>query len=92
MVKPGLALKGEARMALYKNPNWLTKSEDAAFDKEYRPGETPVHSGIYRCVGCGREVVAEQERKLPPQNHHQHTQSQGSIRWNMAVYADHREA
>jgi hypothetical protein len=26
---------------------------------------------------------------LPPQNHHQHTQQQGAIRWRLAVIADH---
>jgi DNA-directed RNA polymerase subunit RPC12/RpoP len=48
------------------------------------------HSGIYRCMGCGREVVAEESRKLPPQNHHEHSSAQGKIRWRMIVYADHK--
>jgi hypothetical protein len=90
MVKSGLARRGEPHMALYKNPNWIGKSDHAAFDKEYKPGDQPDHSGIYRCLGCGREVVGEEQRKLPPQNHHQHTQAQGEIRWKMAVYADHQ--
>lgn len=78
-------------MALYKNGQYLTKSEDAAFDAVHKPGQTPPHSGIYRCRGCGREVVAEEGRQLPPQNHHQHTTQQGDVRWQMIVYADHRE-
>ena len=78
-------------MALYKNANWMTKSDDDAFDTVYEPGSTPVHSGIFRCLGCGREVVGEMERKLPPQNHHQHSTSQGSVRWKMAAYCDPRE-
>jgi hypothetical protein len=78
-------------MALYKNGDWLSKSEDAAFDAIYKPGNAPAHSGIFRCLGCGREVVAEESRSLPPQNHHQHTTAQGEVRWKMAVYADHRE-
>ena len=77
-------------MALYKYSQYIGTSTDAAFDKEYKPGETPDHSGIFRCMGCGREVVAEESRKLPPQDHHQHTQQQGSIRWKMVVYADHK--
>ena len=77
-------------MALYKNGNYLTQSNDAAFDVDHKPGETPPHSGIYRCIGCGREIVAEQERSFPPQNHHTHTQSQGAILWRMIVYADHK--
>lgn len=78
-------------MALYKYGQYITKSEDASFDAIHKPGQAPPHSGIYRCLGCGREVVAEQNRQLPPQNHHQHTTEQGDVRWQMIVYADHRE-
>ena len=78
-------------MALYKYGEYLTKSEDASFDAIYKPGQAPPHSGIYRCMGCGREVVAEEGRQLPPQNHHQHDiKQQGDVRWQMIVYADHR--
>jgi hypothetical protein len=77
-------------MALYKNSQYLTQSSDAAFDKEYDPGSVPPHSGIYRCTGCGREVVAEESRSLPPQNHHQHP-GYTPVKWKLAVYADHRE-
>jgi hypothetical protein len=82
--------KTENVMALYKNGQYLTKSEDAAFDKEYDPGSIPPHSGIYRCTGCRREVVAEESRSLPPQNHHQHP-GYTPVKWKLAVYADHRE-
>jgi hypothetical protein len=76
-------------MALYKYPQYLTQSQDASFDVEHRPGGIPPHSGIYRCMGCGREIVAEEARQFPPQNHHAHTPAQGAIRWRMIVYADH---
>lgn len=77
-------------MALYKNSNYLTASQDSVFENDYAPGNVPPHSGIYRCIGCGREVVAEESRSLPPQNHHQHSVLGGPIRWRLAVYADHR--
>ena len=77
-------------MALYKNGDYLKQSSDAAFDTDYKPGETTPHSGVYRCMGCGREIVSEGTKSFPPQNHHQHTASQGSIRWRMVVYADHQ--
>lgn len=76
-------------MALYKETKLVTQTNDAAFDKEYKPGETPPHSGIYRCSGCGHEIVAEQSRTFPTQNHKQHTQAQGHIRWKLLVYAQH---
>lgn len=78
-------------MALYNDSKYLTQNNDDVFTREFKPGEQPIRSGIYRCMGCHREVVAEQDRQLPPQNHHQHTATQGQVRWRMIVYADHRE-
>ncbi len=78
-------------MALYKYGQFLAKSEDAVFDKDYSPGITAPHSGVYRCMGCGREAASTVGHPLPPQNHHQHTQRQGNIRWRLIVYADHQE-
>jgi hypothetical protein len=77
-------------MALYKHSAYLTSSQDAVFDKDKTPGSTAPNSGVYRCLGCGREVVSTEAHPLPPQNHHQHTQAQGNIRWRLIVYADHR--
>jgi hypothetical protein len=77
-------------MALYKYPQYLGQSQEAVFDQSNHPGGHVPHSGIYRCTGCGREVVAEEARSFPPQNHHQHTAHQGPVIWRLAVYADHR--
>jgi hypothetical protein len=76
-------------MAMYKHQVYLQHSNDSSFDKIYPVGAQPDHSGIFRCEGCGREVVGEHGRTLPPQNHHQHTQQQGVIRWKMIVWPDH---
>lgn len=76
-------------MALYKKPAFVTQTDDQAFDSIHHPGNTTPFSAIYRCLGCGREIVSEENRPLPPQNHHQHTTTQGTIRWQMAVWADH---
>jgi hypothetical protein len=77
-------------MATYKYVQYLTQVDYQAFDAIHHPGGAPPFSGIYRCMGCGREIVAEQARQLPPQNHHQHTLQQGTIRWRLVVYADHQ--
>ena len=77
-------------MALYKNAGNLGQSQDAVFDGIHHPGQATPRSGIYRCSGCGREIVSEENRPLPPQNHHQHTVAQGAIRWQLIVYADHK--
>ncbi len=76
-------------MAWYKDPNVLQKSSSAEYDKIHKPGEIVPHSGIYRCQGCGREIASNESDPFPPQNHHQHTQQQGTIRWRLIVYADH---
>jgi hypothetical protein len=76
-------------MALYKDSAFLTHSLDQSFDLVYQPGGATPFSAIYRCAGCGREIVSEANKPFPPQNHHQHTVAQGFIRWRMIVYADH---
>jgi hypothetical protein len=77
-------------MALYKNSAILTASSDSNFDSVHGPGNTTPFSAIYRCLGCGKEIVSEESKPFPPQNHHQHTSAQGFIRWQMIVYADHK--
>jgi hypothetical protein len=72
-------------MALYKYQDFLVYFNLDEFDKVYSPGTTGTWSGIYRCEGCAREVVHTREKPLPPQNHHQHNYSQGTIRWRLIV-------
>lgn len=76
-------------MALYKYRQYVSTSDSNAFDGSYHPGTPAPHSGIYRCLGCGREDVSTYRKPLPPQNHHQHTQAQGAILWRMVAWADH---
>lgn len=77
-------------MAIYKHGQYLKQSVETIFDTDHLPGQKPPVSGIYRCMGCGREIVAEEAKIFPPQNHHQHATNQGSIRWRLIVFADHR--
>ena len=77
-------------MALYKNGDYLGHDTSSVFDDEHKPGTLAPRSGIYRCMGCHKEVASNQEEPLPPQSHHQHSTSQGAIRWKLIVYADHR--
>lgn len=76
-------------MAWYKYDVYIKKSTSDAYDNNYGPGAATPHSGIYRCMGCNREIAANAGNPLPPQNHHQHTTAQGTIRWRLTVYADH---
>ena len=77
-------------MAMYKYAQYLSKVDDAIFDQINHPGVSAPRSGIYRCVGCGREASSTEGHSLPPQSHHQHSTAQGAIRWRLIVYADHR--
>ena len=72
-------------MASYKYPFYVTQINSDAFDQLYKPGDTPPHSGIYRCQQCNVEIVAEQSRSFPPTH-----ACQGTTRWRLAVYAVHK--
>lgn len=73
-------------MALYKEGNRLTHSDDVAFDKEFTPGIEAPWAGIYRCINCGDEISIAGGHKLPPQNHHQHP-NQSKIVWKLLVHS-----
>ncbi len=79
-------------MAIFKNARILQQNSSSVFDTIHAPGSATPHSGIYRCEGCGKEVVSETSRPLPPQNHHQHTTFQGAIRWRLAVLTQSQAA
>lgn len=50
----------------------------------HKPGQTVPNSGIYSCTVCGKEAACNESDPFPPQNHHQHPQSQ-SIEWKLIV-------
>jgi hypothetical protein len=72
-------------MAWYKYAQYLTKDEGAEFDTISHPNTDTPYSGIYRCEGCGLSATFIKGKNIPPQNHHQHNQSQGAIRWRLIV-------
>jgi len=72
-------------MALYKYQDFITPSNDDAFDKLCEPGSPAPWPGIYRCHACGHEIAIAQGHLLPPQNHHQHRPGLGRIQWRLVV-------
>lgn len=70
-------------MAWYKNAHSVSVNHSDEFDKIYEPGAPTPHSGIYRCINCGKEATSVLTHPLPPQNHHQHPAAQ-AIRWQNA--------
>lgn len=75
-------------MAWYKDSKYISVNHHANFDKLHSPGDSPPDSGIFRCEGCGKEISHTKSSTLPPQNHHQHTATQGKIQWRMVVCAE----
>jgi hypothetical protein len=85
-----LAMK-EFSMAYYKYAANLEQEPAAPeYDLVYHPATSTPYSGVYKCQGCGREAVSTYGHALPPQNHHQHTPSQGTIRWRLIAKSMHR--
>jgi len=74
-------------MALYQDPKYLSQKTHAAFDTLHNPGEKTPDSGIFRCEGCGHEIGIADNKTLPPQNHHQHSNTLVPIRWRLIVAA-----
>ena len=72
-------------MALYKYSKFIEQSNDNAFDQTNSPGTAAPWPGVYGCVVCGHEIAIASGHILPPQNHHQHKQGQGSIQWRLVV-------
>jgi hypothetical protein len=77
-------------MAYYKYAKFLSQNLHPAFDSIHHPGETVPNSGIYCCVGCGESVTSVADEPFPPQNHHQHTDAQGRIRWRLIVMSQYK--
>lgn len=76
-------------MALYQSISFLSQLTHGGFDTIHPPAAATPYSGVYRCVGCGHEIVSTDSHPLPPQNDHQHTAEQGHIRWRLIVAALH---
>ena len=72
-------------MAVYKYQGFLEQDNNPVFDAVHQPGASAPYPGIYRCAGCGHEIAIAGGHTLPPQSHHQHTYSQGAIRWQLIV-------
>jgi hypothetical protein len=74
-------------MSWYIDSSVLVKTDGSNdwWKTTYDPGDTVPVSGIYRCLGCNREITSNAGDPFPPQNHHQHSSSQGAIRWKLNV-------
>jgi DNA-binding MltR family transcriptional regulator len=74
-------------MAWYKDLKHLAKSTTEAdhWNKTYGPADDVPVSGIYKCLGCTKEITSNAPDKFPPQNKHQHDPGDGEIKWKLIV-------
>lgn len=74
-------------MAWWIDSSALTKSDGKAdhWKTSYSPGAAVPVSGIYKCIGCKKEITSNKDDPFPPQNHHQHTAAQGPVKWKLNV-------
>jgi len=72
-------------MAQYKYLHYLTNLSDPKFGITHQPGAITAHNGIYKCDGCGTEIVSTAGDPLPPQSHHQHSLTQNAMAWRLIV-------
>ena len=77
-------------MAWHTNQSNLVLSDGTAacWRGVYGPADEVPVSGIYKCAGCKKEITSNAGDLFPPQNKHQHTQAQGSVRWKLIVRTD----
>lgn len=76
-------------MAFFQNEEHLHQMTHKVFNMVFTDTDTVPVSGIYRCLGCSREIAATRGDPFPPAKHHPHGPPQGPIRWQMIVIADH---
>ena len=76
-------------MPWYQDAEFFRQVKLEPFDQEHQPGVKAPFAGIYRCMGCHREIAIAFGHTLPPQDHHSHTAQQGAIRWRLVAFADH---
>ena len=72
-------------MAQYKYSHYLSNLNDPRFDPAHPPGTAAPHTGIYKCEGCGMEVISNAGDPLPRADHHEHSLAQGEFAWRLIV-------
>lgn len=58
------------------------------WDGEFLPGAKVPVAGIFRCIGCCREIALARNGNLPPGGHHQHEEKARPIAWRLIVRAN----
>lgn len=72
-------------MAQYQDISFLFQSPHPVFDIKYPPGAIVSASGIYRCNGCGYEIVIVKGGALPSDSEHGHDFELGFGSWQLIV-------
>lgn len=73
-------------MAVYQDSSFLIRCDHFDFNVKRAPGTSASASGIYRCIGCGQEIVAKKGQLLPEHEEHIHGFEFGRPRWQLIVF------
>jgi hypothetical protein len=71
-------------MAYYYDPKVVRKEDQPVYELLLKPGAPVLWSGIYRCEGCGLEVVRASGDQLPGVLHRRHEPKQ-ILEWRLIV-------
>ena len=75
-------------MAVFMYRAFVKMQPNTVFDQDHEPGDIAPHAGIYRCMGCGREILSTFSIPLPSEHHHPHDACHGQRRWRLIVFAE----
>ncbi|MFJ3485217.1 protein L [Pseudomonas sp. NPDC090202] len=62
-----------------------TLSDNDHWTHAYGVGTAVPVSGIYRCMGCGEEIVSKRGESFPPQNRYQAVCQEKPVLWELVV-------
>jgi len=62
--------------------------EHPRWDETSAPGAKAGYAGIYRCLGCSREIAIQEGQSLPDAAAHPHGEKDGNIEWLLVVRAE----
>ncbi len=77
-------MTGPYTLAYYKHIHHFAVQTGTEFD-DVHAADTPAPlSGVYRCEGCGRSIIARNGALLPSADHHAHSDAR-KVEWRLIV-------
>lgn len=74
-------------MAVYQSADFLFQFSHPSFNSRFSPGMRSPATGIYRCTGCGLEIVTLANERFPYSDKHERCDEFGPVCWRLVVLA-----